>query len=229
MTIYTLYIKTHKITGLKYLGKTTKDPFLYKGSGVRWLRHLNKHGKEHYTEILIECQSNEEVKQWGLHYSELYNVVESPEWANLKPESGDGGSAGGAARSPETRAKLSKAHKGRTFSPETRAKMSEARKGSVRSPKTRSKMSESAKKRGISPETFAKMSEARKVSEKRKGLIHSPETRAKISAAKKGRTFSPEHRAKLSAAIKASMTPERRAKISEANRNRSRINSVKRT
>ena len=32
----TLYIKTHKITGLKYFGKTTLNPFTYNGSGSHW-------------------------------------------------------------------------------------------------------------------------------------------------------------------------------------------------
>jgi hypothetical protein len=36
----TLYVKTHNITGLKYFGKTTNDPFKYKGSGKYWLDHL---------------------------------------------------------------------------------------------------------------------------------------------------------------------------------------------
>ena len=31
MTIY-LYKKTHKVTGLQYLGKTVRDPFKYNGS-----------------------------------------------------------------------------------------------------------------------------------------------------------------------------------------------------
>ena len=43
MIIY-LYVKTHRKTGLKYLGKTKKDPFVYQGSGVHWKNHLNKHG-----------------------------------------------------------------------------------------------------------------------------------------------------------------------------------------
>jgi len=90
MTIY-LYVKTHTITGLKYLGKTKNDPLIYLGSGVHWTRHLKKHGNEHSTEVLRECQSNEEVKEWGLYYSNLWNVVESKEWANLAPETGDGG------------------------------------------------------------------------------------------------------------------------------------------
>ena len=38
-----LYIKTHNVTGLKYLGKTTQDPYKYKGSGKRWTNHINKH------------------------------------------------------------------------------------------------------------------------------------------------------------------------------------------
>lgn len=86
-----LYIKTHRKTGLKYLGKTIQDPYTYKGSGKRWSAHIEKHGNDVDTEILKECKDNEEVRTWGLHYSNLWKVVDSPEWANLKPESGDGG------------------------------------------------------------------------------------------------------------------------------------------
>ena len=91
MTIY-LYVKTHRKTGLKYLGKTKqKDPHQYRGSGKYWKDHIKKHGYDVDTEILRECQSNEEVRQWGLYYSELWQVVASNKWANLKEESGDGG------------------------------------------------------------------------------------------------------------------------------------------
>lgn len=86
-----MYKKTHNKTGLNYLGKTTQDPFTYKGSGKRWGNHINKHGYDVTTEILRECQTNEEVKEWGLYYSALWNVVESRDWANLKEEYGDGG------------------------------------------------------------------------------------------------------------------------------------------
>ena len=44
MPIYTLYVKTHNKTGLKYLGRTTQDPYKYKGSGTYWRSHLKKHG-----------------------------------------------------------------------------------------------------------------------------------------------------------------------------------------
>jgi hypothetical protein len=99
MTIY-LYKKTHNVTGLKYLGKTTsKDPHKYKGSGNIWILHINKHGYDVTTEILKECQTQAEIKYWGLYYSTLWDIVNTKDdqgrkiWANLKPELGDGGSA----------------------------------------------------------------------------------------------------------------------------------------
>jgi hypothetical protein len=46
MVIY-LYVKQHKITKLKYFGKTTRsDPHRYMGSGAHWRAHLKKHGKD---------------------------------------------------------------------------------------------------------------------------------------------------------------------------------------
>lgn len=94
MPIY-LYVKTHNKTGLKYLGKTAQiDPFKYKGSGKYWRLHLKKHGNDVSTEILLESDSKTEIKRMGLYYSVLWNVVDSIEWANLKPETGDGGGLG---------------------------------------------------------------------------------------------------------------------------------------
>lgn len=87
-----LYVKTHNKTGLKYLGKTVrKDPHKYPGSGTVWRRHLEKHGYDYTTEILLETDSKEELTEYGIYYSNLWNIVESKEWANLKKESGDGG------------------------------------------------------------------------------------------------------------------------------------------
>ena len=90
MTIY-LYVKTHNKTGLKYLGKTTKDdPHTYNGSGTRWTNHLNKHGKDYSTEIIRECQTKEELTKWGIYYSDLWNIVKDRSWANIRRETGDG-------------------------------------------------------------------------------------------------------------------------------------------
>lgn len=89
-TIY-LYIKTHNKTGLKYLGKTKQDPFEYKGSGVYWVNHIKVHGNDVTTEVLASCSTPEEIKELGLYYSKLFNIVESSDWANLMEENGVGG------------------------------------------------------------------------------------------------------------------------------------------
>jgi hypothetical protein len=89
-----LYVKTHNKTGLKYLGKTvSKDPHKYTGSGVYWLKHLEKHGPDYTTEILVETEDVNVLKEMGLYYSNLWNIVHSDNWANLMVEQGDGGDA----------------------------------------------------------------------------------------------------------------------------------------
>lgn len=94
MTIY-LYKKTHNKTGLKYLGKTvSSNPHKYRGSGKIWSLHIKKHGYDVTTEILFETEDKDLLRDVGLHYSKLWNVVESKDWANLTEENGDGGSNG---------------------------------------------------------------------------------------------------------------------------------------
>jgi hypothetical protein len=92
-TLYRLYIKTSSL-GLKYLGKTTKDPFKYIGSGKVWLRHIKKHHltyKDIHTEIIFETTHEDEFIKKGIEISKKFNVVESSQWANLRIEEGDGG------------------------------------------------------------------------------------------------------------------------------------------
>lgn len=87
-----LYLKTHKKTGLKYLGKTSQhDPFTYTGSGKRWKSHIKKHGYNVETTILLESENINEIKEWGIYYSKLWNIVNNANFANLKLEEGDGG------------------------------------------------------------------------------------------------------------------------------------------
>jgi hypothetical protein len=101
MTIYYLYIKTHKITGLKYLGKTSEDPFKYKGSGIDWKQHLKEHGTDHITEVIFQTNDWEQFKQVGRYYSQLYHIVTAVDdfgnkiWANRIPETGGGDNPGG--------------------------------------------------------------------------------------------------------------------------------------
>lgn len=99
MIIY-LLVKTHNITGLKYLCKTIrKDYDKYPGSGIYWTNHLKIHGKLYTTTLLKECESPQELKEWGLYYSDLWNIVEERDsngnktWANMVPEIGDGASS----------------------------------------------------------------------------------------------------------------------------------------
>lgn len=92
MNIY-LYIKQHQITGLKYFGKTKRDPYKYNGSGRYWKKHIKKHGVKHINTLQVFSFSNQEqCSKFALDFSIQNNIVESIEWANLKPENGlDGG------------------------------------------------------------------------------------------------------------------------------------------
>jgi len=109
-----LYIKTHNKTGLKYLGKTnSKNPHKYKGSGKYWKLHCDKHGYDYKTEIIFVSKNADEIKQKGMFYSNLFDIVKSNEWANLKEESGDGGGVKGRLLSEETKNKISTTQKGK--------------------------------------------------------------------------------------------------------------------
>jgi hypothetical protein len=115
MTIYTLYVKTHRKTGLKYLGQTSQDPFKYSGSGVDWKDHLNQFGKDIHTEIIFQTTDKEERNRQGRYYSKLWNVVNSADdfgnkiWANKIPETGGGGLYGEDSpwKNPEMKKKIS--------------------------------------------------------------------------------------------------------------------------
>lgn len=95
-------------------------------------------------------------------------------------------------RTPETRAKISAAKKGRPLSAEHRRKIGEANKGRVRSPETRLKLREANLGKAMTPETRAKIGAALK------GREVSAECRANLSKALKGRLITDDHRRKIS-------------------------------
>jgi hypothetical protein len=91
-----LYVKTHKITGLKYFGKTCRDPFKYKGSGLFWKRHLKKHGNFVDTKIEGTFYDKTECEKFAINFSKENNIEKSDDWANLIVENGlDGKPKGG--------------------------------------------------------------------------------------------------------------------------------------
>lgn len=159
MTIY-LYVKTHTITGLKYLGKTTKrDPHAYHGSGADWKTHLKEYGAYYITEIIRECQNNKELSYWGRYYSNLWNVAESPIWANRIPETG------GGQCSRDTALKISEKLKGRKKPPrllEHKMNLSKVAKGI---PKPRSESHQHALTESIKSNWASNVERRKQVSE----------------------------------------------------------------
>jgi hypothetical protein len=161
-----LYVKTHNKTGLKYLGYTAKkDPYIYSGSGKRWLRHLKTHGFDFKTEILLATQDLTQIKETGIFFSKLWNIVESTEWANLMEESGTGGSNSkniDYKKLVETRKRNGKTW---TQSGESNLKRSIAQTGKTKSEESIRKTVESKKRNGTNKhteETKIKLSESSK-------------------------------------------------------------------
>lgn len=176
-----LYVKTHNITGLKYLGKTTRDPYTYKGSGKYWLKHLAIHGNDVSTVVIFQTNDPKEFAEFSIQFSIQHNIVESSDWANLIVETGTGGN------NPTTK------------TPEAKQKALITR---IRNNKTWTQTDESNQKRSAamagrskSADQVAKMVATRAEN----GYICSDETKRKISAANKGRSnpFTEEHKRNL--------------------------------
>lgn len=92
-----LYVKQHKQTGLKYFGATTKkNPYKYLGSGKYWRRHLRTNGFDIDTIELWEFDNLDACEKFALAFSKKHNIVESTDWANLKPENGRDGKVPGS-------------------------------------------------------------------------------------------------------------------------------------
>jgi len=119
-----------------------------------------------------------------------------------------------------------RANAGWKHSPEARAKMSVACKGRKLSPAHRAKISAAISGKKHSPEACAKMSEAKKGNKYNLGKKRLPETCAKIGAAHKGNKYSlgrkcsPETRAKIGAAIRDARASEARTGMRRFNLDR---------
>lgn len=119
-----LYIKKHTVTGMKYLGKTKKNPNEYLGSGKYWLRHIKTHGTEHVITLWSKSfTDNDDLSELALFMSQELNIVSDQSWANLIVENGLDGCPSGTKRSDETKAKISAYRKGRPISQEAKIKL----------------------------------------------------------------------------------------------------------
>jgi hypothetical protein len=143
-----LYIKQHTVTGLKYFGKTTRNPEKYKGSGKRWINHLVVHGNSVKTIWSQLFTDRTELVEFALNFSKENNIVESAEWANLMPENGlDGGSPKGTNKgrpcSEQARHNLDNGRKNRIYTPmslEAKEKLRNSKLGKQVSADTKEKL-----------------------------------------------------------------------------------------
>lgn len=86
-----LIIKRHSVTRLLYFCKSVREDIeRYKGSGSYWRNHIKVHGRQFVENVWVSdwFYDATEIKDFALSFSELFNIVESDEWANLRPEDG---------------------------------------------------------------------------------------------------------------------------------------------
>ena len=85
-----LYMKKHNITGLLYFGRTIKEPFKYKGSGLAWSRHIKEYGNDISTIWLRMFETEDDLRLFKMarRISLQLDIVNSDRFANKVIESG---------------------------------------------------------------------------------------------------------------------------------------------
>jgi hypothetical protein len=95
-----------ELAGVKYFCKSIVENIRsYPGSGIVWKDRIKKYGKKNIKTLWVSDWYNcpYEIQKIALDFSKENQIVESSEWANLKPENGlDGGK-----NSPESNIKNS--------------------------------------------------------------------------------------------------------------------------
>ena len=192
-----VYLRTNKVNGKQYVGQTVN----FKQRDRDWKYNKNysngavdnaraKYGVENFkTDILRECDTQEELNYWEQYYIKTLNT-KVPNGYNITD---GGGGMSGYHMSEQSKTKISNANKGRVFTEEHRQKLALAKIGKH--------LTEEHK---------------RKIGEKGKGKVMTKQQRMKISEARKGIQFSDETRKKMSdsARRKPPMTETTRKKIS---------------
>jgi group I intron endonuclease len=151
----------------------------------------NKYGKDNFIfneEMSIENGYNFFCEVDGKVFSRI-NYIENQflEYGDYNAEKWVIGTGPRPPVSLETRAKLSKAHKGKKFTPEHCAKISASNKNKKMSLESKLKISKAHQGKKLTPETCAK------ISKKSLGRKHTPETKVKMSAWQIGRKLSSSH------------------------------------
>jgi len=178
----------------------------------RWLQHLVSRGLKP-RQVIIDVVPFDDWQDAERRYIATYRALGCP-----LTNASDGGEQGAYLFTPEARAKISAAWKGRKRSPESVARSANSRRGQPVSDATRAKLSAAMTGKQQRPEDIAKRVQAHvgkplslehrvKLSEAAKRRPQpapiSEETRARLSAAHKGKPKSPAHVAKVAAALKA--------------------------
>lgn len=228
----------HPVKRIRYVGWTTRAAYRLKmhktvGSGCKvrgrshlhcWLRSLHRAGCEPIMQV-IESGSGDAWLRVEPGWIAFYRRIGAPP---VNHSSGGDGCPG-VVPSAETRAKLSKASRGRKYGLEfgaavsarnkgrrhtlqAREKMSAAGRGRKNSASHNAAISAAHKAKGIRPRLTAEQIAAGAAMRRgRKGKPHTAESKAKLSAARKGRPLSP---AQLAAA--QNRGPEWREKLRQA-------------
>lgn len=158
-----VYLKQHSITGKLYFGITTQNVESYIGSGTRWLKHINHHGRTHVVTLwyclFLDLDS---LCEFTLMYSSLNKIVESEDYLNLMIENGLGGLPSGEHHpfygknfTQEHKDNLNKTKIGRKHSEDRKAKITASLYARVLTPEAKLRMNHSGMK--ASDETKAKM------------------------------------------------------------------------
>lgn len=180
------------------MGQTVQDPRLRLGQHVYaskkgksylccWVKSLGAQGLRPTLEIVqkdvpVSLLDEYEIRLIAWHRAQGTRLVNHSE---------GGGGVRGYSPSEETRAKLSKANRGRKHTLEARKRISEGNKGKTHSPETIAKISNTRKGSAVSGETREKLSKALK------GRVFSEEHKAKIGLSHRGRKFSEETKEKI--------------------------------
>ena len=173
-----LYQTTNVCNGKIYIGvhklKNTSKSRNYLGSGYALKPAIKKYGRENFTRVTLaefSCSKDAYFAEAGMVTEEF---LKREDTYNISL-----GGREGRPHTPESRAKLSAAHKGKIISPETRAKLSTATKGRPKSEEHKAKIAAAHSR----PETKAKLRAANGgANHHLYGKHHTEATKAKISA-----------------------------------------------